>query len=76
MQKVCEAAVCTKITPHDLRRTYLRAAEACGLPVSRIKALVHHATGNDITANYVGYGFIDDAGDDAQRVEDFLMGVR
>lgn len=76
LANVCSAAGCTEISCHDLRRTYLRAAEAAGLPVSRIKSLVHHAMGRDVTAGYLGFGFSDDAGNDAQRVEDFLMGVR
>ena len=76
MGRVCKAAACTAITPHDLRRTYLRAAEACGLPMSRLKALVHHSVGNDVTANYLSYGFADNAGGDAAKVEAFLLEAR
>jgi integrase len=76
MALVCRTAGCTEITPHDLRRTFLRAAEACGLPASRIKALVHHAAGGDVTAGYIGWGFADAIDDAAQRVEDFMLEAR
>ena len=44
--------------------------------MSRLKALVHHSVGNDVTANYLSYGFADNAGGDAAKVEAFLLGAR
>jgi integrase len=76
MTAVCRS-IGTTITPHDLRRTFIRAAEAAGLPHSRIKALVAHTVdGTDVTSGYLGDGFNDDPHRDAQRVEDFLLGAR
>lgn len=75
MGRILAAAGCvTKITPHDLRRTYIRAAEATGLPLSRIQALVHHTHSKGVTAGYIGYGFKGGLVEAAQLVEDFLMG--
>jgi integrase len=41
-----------KVSPHDLRRTYISHAEACDISPLALKALVNHATG-DVTAGYV-----------------------
>lgn len=71
------AAVCTKagasVSPHDLRRTYIRAAARAMLPTARIKSLVAHSLGKDVTDGYVG-GLEDNPTVDAQKVEDFLTG--
>jgi integrase len=41
-----------KVSPHDLRRTYISHAEACDISPLALKGLVNHATG-DVTAGYV-----------------------
>jgi integrase len=71
------AAICRRagvsVSPHDLRRTYIRAAARSMLPTARIKSLVAHSLGKDVTDGYVG-GLEDNPADDAQKVEDFLTG--
>jgi integrase len=42
-----------RVTPHDLRRTFMTAAESCDISVLALKALVNHAAGGDVTAGYV-----------------------
>ena len=61
------------VTPHDLRRSYIRAAALCMLPAAQIKALVAHAVGKDVTEGYIGSLEVDPHAD-AQLVEDFLTG--
>jgi integrase len=47
------AATGIQISVHDLRRTYISAAESCDISPLALKALVNHAVGNDVTAGYV-----------------------
>ena len=48
------AAACgVKVSVHDLRRTFITVAESCDISPLALKALVNHATGNDVTAGYV-----------------------
>lgn len=42
-----------RVSPHDLRRTFLTVAESVDISPLALKALVNHATGNDVTAGYV-----------------------
>lgn len=42
-----------RVSPHDLRRTFLTVAESTDISPLALKALVNHATGNDVTAGYV-----------------------
>lgn len=71
------SAVCTRagvlVSPHDLRRTYIRSAARAMLPTARIKSLVAHSLGKDVTDGYVG-GLEDNPAADAQKVEDHLVG--
>jgi len=39
--------------PHDLRRLAATAMERSGVPVYTTKAVLNHATGRDVTAQYV-----------------------
>jgi integrase len=41
------------VSAHDLRRTYITAAESTEISVLALKALVNHSLGKDITAGYV-----------------------
>ena len=72
-------AICSQIgvtvSPHDLRRSYIRAAARSMLPSARIKSLVAHAIGKDVTDGYIGGLDEGDAAADAQRVEDQLTGA-
>jgi len=42
-----------RISPHDLRRTFITVAEAADISPLALKALVNHALGNDVTSGYV-----------------------
>jgi integrase len=42
-----------KITPHDLRRTFLTFGERTGAPMVVLKRLANHSTRGDVTLGYV-----------------------
>lgn len=42
-----------RITPHDLRRTYLTFGERAGAPMVVLKRLANHSTRGDVTSGYV-----------------------
>jgi integrase len=42
-----------RITPHDLRRTFLTFGERVGAPMVVLKRLVNHSTTGDVTLGYV-----------------------
>jgi len=42
-----------RVTPHDLRRTFLTFGERCGTPFVTLKRLVNHSTKGDVTLGYV-----------------------
>jgi integrase len=42
-----------EFSSHDLRRTFATIGEAVGIPLSMIKRLMNHATGDDVTAGYI-----------------------
>ena len=48
-----EKASGLRVSPHDLRRTFLTVAESTDISPLALKALVNHAIGNDVTAGYV-----------------------
>jgi integrase len=62
-----------EVSPHDLRRTFAKAAVAAGIHTLQLKALLNHAVGEngDVT---VGYVVLDenDLRDPAQKVADQL----
>jgi integrase len=73
------AEVCKKagvhVTPHDLRRTFIRAAALCRLPSAQIKTLVAHVVGKDVTDGYIGdLNNEVDPHANAQLVENRLLG--
>ena len=77
MSRIIAMAGCTRVTPHDLRRSYLKAAEAAGIPPSTYKALVHHKVrSGDVTGGYIGGGFTGTIAVAAQKVEDFMLEAR
>ena len=62
-----------KATSHDLRRTFISAANRARVPAYTMKALVNHATGaGDVTAGYVQVeeGDLREA---AQAVADYIL---
>lgn len=46
-------ATSIRVSPHDLRRTFLTIAESCDLSEFALKALVNHSLGRDVTAGYI-----------------------
>jgi integrase len=48
-----EAATGIKVSPHDLRRTYVTVAESTEISPLHLKALVNHSLGGGITEGYV-----------------------
>lgn len=61
-----------RITSHDLRRTYVTAANNTRLTQYTLKALINHISGGDVTANYVQVGE-DEIRQAAQDVADFIL---
>ena len=57
-----------RVTPHDLRRTYATYLDAIGAPFGVIKQLLNHASGSDITAQYVQKRGVEDLRVYAERV--------
>ena len=48
------AAACgVRVSPHDLRRTFITVAESCEISPMALKAMVNHSLGGDVTAGYV-----------------------
>jgi integrase len=42
-----------RVTPHDLRRTFITVAESCDISGYALKAMINHAAGTDITSAYI-----------------------
>jgi len=42
-----------RVTPHDLRRTFLTFGERTGAPLVTLKMLVNHSTKGDVTSGYI-----------------------
>jgi integrase len=42
-----------RVTPHDLRRTFLTFGERAGAPLVTLKMLVNHSTKGDVTSGYI-----------------------
>jgi integrase len=48
------AAACDiRVSPHDLRRTFVTVAESCDISPMALKGLVNHSLGGDVTEGYV-----------------------
>jgi integrase len=60
-----------EISVHDLRRTFVTAAENAEISVLAMKALVNHSLGSDVTGGYV-IVTVDRLREPAQRVTDLL----
>jgi integrase len=66
------ASACgVKVSSHDLRRSYITAAESCDISPLALKSLANHAVGNDVTAGYVVMN-VERLREAAQRVADRL----
>lgn len=73
LAKVVEASG-VEFTIHDLRRTFITAAESIDIPPYAIKRMVNHKLRGDVTAGYI----VTDVArlrDPVQRVTDFLLKV-
>jgi integrase len=42
-----------RVSPHDLRRTFITAAASCGIRDHHLRALVNHSLGRDVTSDYI-----------------------
>lgn len=42
-----------RVSPHDLRRSFITVAESCDITAFALKALVNHSPGRDVTADYI-----------------------
>ena len=47
------AATGIRVSPHDLRRTFITIAESTDISPIALRALVNHSLGRDVTSNYV-----------------------
>jgi integrase len=47
------AATGTRVSPHDLQRTFVTAAESADISPLALSALVNHSPGRDVTSGYV-----------------------
>lgn len=61
-----------RITNHDLRRSYVTAANSTRLTQYTLKALINHISGGDVTADYVQVS-VDEIRQAAQDVADFIL---
>jgi integrase len=67
-----EAKSGIKISPHDLRRTYVTVAESTDISPIALRALVNHSLGRDVTSGYVQMT-VERLREPAQRVCDRLL---
>jgi integrase len=42
-----------RVSPHDLRRTFVTIAESCDISPFALRALVNHSLGRDVTSGYI-----------------------
>jgi integrase len=61
-----------RLSPHDMRRTYVTVAESSDISPLALKALVNHSLGKDITSGYVQMT-VERLRGPAQRVCDRMM---
>jgi integrase len=61
-----------RVSPHDLRRSFVTVAESADISPLALKALVNHALGKDVTSGYVQMT-TDRLREPAQRVCDRMM---
>ena len=71
LQAYLEQQTSFKITPHDLRRTYLSIAAEI-LPSYMLKRIANHANSGDVTAGYV-IKSVADLREPMQKVEDLIF---
>jgi integrase len=69
--KLVAEASGVKVSAHDLRRTYITAAESTEMSVLALKALVNHSLGGGVTENYVRMT-VERLREPAQKVADRL----
>jgi integrase len=51
--RIVAKATGIRVSPHDLRRTFITVAESADISPLALKALVNHSLGNDVTSGYV-----------------------
>jgi integrase len=72
--KLVADATGTHVSVHDLRRTFITAAESTDMSVIALKALVNHSLGKDVTEGYVQMT-AERLREPAQRVADRLKAL-
>jgi integrase len=73
LQQVAEASG-VKVSAHDLRRTFMTAAESTEMSVLALKALVNHSLGKGVTEGYVQMT-VERLREPAQKVADRLKAL-
>lgn len=63
------AATGIRVSPHDLRRTFVTIAELCDISPIALRALVNHSLGRDVTSGYIQMT-VERLRDPVQRVTD------
>lgn len=71
MRRVIEASG-VQFSLHDLRRTFITAAESIDIPIFAIKRLVNHKMHGDVTAGYI-ISDVERLRAPMQRITDFLL---
>jgi len=63
-----------RISPHDLRRTYITTAESVDVSVMAMKALVNHSLGRSVTEGYIQID-VERLREPAQKIADRLKAM-
>ncbi len=71
VRKVCEASG-VRFTLHDLRRTFITAAEGLDVSAYALKRLVNHSMAGDVTAGYIVHD-VERLREPMQRISDCLL---
>ena len=72
MKKVSEVAG-TKITPHDLRRTYTTIGIAnCGIDLTRVELLTNHVPKSVTARHYIETSHLQYLKPETQRISDWI----
>lgn len=58
---------------HDLRRTWASTADKCGIGAYAIKAVLNHATSNDVTGTHYAQADLDDMRKALQKTENYIL---
>lgn len=71
--KRIEDATGIRATAHDLRRTFGSVANRLDISAYKLKRLMNHISGGDVTGDYIGEIEIDELREPMQKIEDFML---